>query len=158
MTGRLDPRDVSLLLAGPDRAAQIAELHAQLFDPAWSEASVLQLLDHPAAAAYVALAGTPKAAIGYVMSQIAGDEAEILSIGVVPAHQRRGVGVILLEGLVRALKRAEIRRLFLEVAAGNQSAAALYSRLGFREIGRRKAYYHHADARTEDAVNLALEI
>ncbi len=158
MKPRLEPRDVSLLLAGPDRASQIAELHAQLFDPAWSEPSVRQLLEHPAAATYVALAGVPKTPIGFVMSQIAGDEAEILSIGVVSDEQRRGVAVILVEGLVRALQRMEIRKVFLEVASGNEPAKALYARLGFREIGRRKAYYRFADGRAEDAVNLALEI
>lgn len=158
MTLRFEARDVSLLFAGPERAAQIAELHAQLFAPAWSEQSVRELLEQPAAVSYVALVGQPAAPAGYVMCQIAGDEAEILSVGVALAHQRRGLGVLLLEGMRRVLQRQDIHKLFLEVAASNAAAHGLYGQLGFREIGRRKAYYRHADGRTEDAVNLALEI
>lgn len=154
----IDLRHVSLLLATPDRADDIAQIHAGLFDPAWSKESVLALLEHPASAAYVALVGNPKRAVGFVLSQIAGDEAEILSIGVAADAQRSGVGKTLMEGLVRALRRAEITRLFLDVAADNEAAKALYARLGFSEIGRRKGYYARAGAPAQDAVNLALEI
>jgi ribosomal-protein-alanine N-acetyltransferase len=158
MTPPLDIRHVSLLLATPDRAAEIAAIHQQMFDPAWSEASVQGLLEHPASAAYVALTGNPKRAIGFVMSQIAGDEAEILSIGVAPDVQRSGVGQVMMEGLARALRRAEITRLFLDVADDNSGAKALYAKLGFTEIGRRKGYYQRTGAPAQDAVNLALEI
>lgn len=158
MTQVLDPRHISFLLAGPDRAAEIAALHAKLFDPAWDEAAVLALLDHPAAASYIALTGNPKLTIGFVMSQIAGDEAEILSIGVLPAVQRHGAGRAIMEALVRSLKRAEITRLFLEVAADNEAAKALYAKLGFKEIGRRKGYYQRTGGTPQDAINLALEI
>lgn len=158
MTVPVDLRHVSLLLATPDRAADIAALHARVFDPAWNEASVTSLLEHPASAAYVALVGQPKYAVGFVMSQIAGDEAEILSIGVNPDVQRAGVGRTMMEGLIRSLRRAEITRLFLEVAADNAAAQALYARLGFTEIGRRKAYYQRPGAAAQDAINLALAV
>jgi ribosomal-protein-alanine N-acetyltransferase len=158
MTQQLDPRHVSLLLAGPERAAEIAALHAGLFDPPWSEQSVLQLLDHPASVAYLAVAGHPKQPIGFIMSQIAGDEAEILSLAVTAECQRSGVGKLLVEGLARALKRAEITKLFLDVAADNEAAVGLYAKLGFREIGRRKGYYQRPGAGGQDAINLALEI
>jgi ribosomal-protein-alanine N-acetyltransferase len=92
------------------------------------------------------------------MSQIAGDEAEILSIGVLPAVQRHGAGRAIMEALIRSLKRAEITRLFLDVAADNEAANALYAKLGFKEIGRRKGYYQRTGGPAQDAVNLALEI
>lgn len=158
MTQPLDPRHISFLLAGADRAAEIAALHALLFNPAWSETAVRDLLEHPAAASYIALTGHPKVTIGFVMSQIAGDEAEILSIGVTPILQRNGAGLATMEALIRSLKRAEITRLFLEVAADNAAAQALYGKLGFKEIGRRKGYYVRAGAPAQDAINLALEI
>jgi ribosomal-protein-alanine N-acetyltransferase len=158
MTAKIDPRHISLLLAGPDRAEEIAALHVQLFQPPWDAAAVRALLEHPAAAAYVALIGNPKQTIGFVMSQIAGDEAEILSIAVDPQLQRSGAGRTMMEGLIRALRRAEITRLFLEVAADNEAAKALYAKLGFKEIGRRKGYYERPGAVAQDAINLALEI
>ena len=39
----LDPRNLSLLWASPERVPDIAELHARLFDPAWDAASIGRL-------------------------------------------------------------------------------------------------------------------
>jgi ribosomal-protein-alanine N-acetyltransferase len=43
-------------------------------------------------------------------------------------------------------------RMFLEVAAGNIAARALYDRAGYCECGRRKGYYQRPDATRDDAV------
>ena len=158
MSAPLDPRQVSLLWAGPDRAADIAALHRQLFDAPWDEPAMLRLLEHPASTGFIALAGASREVAGFVLSQIAADEAEILSIGVAPALQRSGLGVLLMQGLVRSLQKAEIKRLFLEVAADNAAAQALYAKLDFKEIGRRKAYYQRLGGASADAVNLAVEL
>lgn len=152
------PRHVSLLWAGPDRASDIAALHAQLFDPPWNAESVVQLLDHPASTSLVALTGQPKEVAGFVVAHLAADEAEILSIGVAPKHQRRGIGRQLVEALIRAVRRADVKRVFLEVASDNAPAAALYRRLGFEETGRRKDYYERKGGVAVDALTLALSI
>lgn len=154
----LDPRYVSLLWAGPERAGEIAGLHARLFDRAWDAASVMATLEHPGSTALVALVGQPKQFAGFILGQIAADEAEILSVGVAPELQRRGLGRRLVEGLVRAVKRAESRRLFLEVAADNEAAYALYRGLGFKQIGSRKGYYDRPGGKKADALNLALAL
>lgn len=151
----IDGKRVSLLWAGPDRASDIAQLHAQLFSPAWDEAGVRALLDHPAATSFVATLGQPTDVVGFVVAQLAADEAEILSVGVSLPFQRLGIGRMLVEGLSRALQRAEVRRLFLEVADDNISALALYSRLGFEPTGRRKAYYVRGGGVAVDAVTMA---
>jgi ribosomal-protein-alanine N-acetyltransferase len=151
----LDGKRVSLLWAGPERAADIARLHGALFDPPWDEASVRRTLDHPAATSFVATLGGPGEVIGFIIGQIAADEAEILSIGVDPARQRHGVGALLLGGLTRAVQRAEVQRLFLEVAADNAAALALYTRCGFAPTGRRKDYYARPGSTAVDAVTMA---
>jgi ribosomal protein S18 acetylase RimI-like enzyme len=43
---------------------------------------------------------------------------------------------------------------FLEVGAANEPARAMYDRLGFSEVGRRKAYYAVAPGKFEDALIL----
>ena len=154
----IDPKLVSLLWAGPDRAADIAALHRRLFDPPWDAQCIGSLLDHPGAAALVALIGTPKVTAGFVLGQIAADEAEILSIGVAPEWQRRRLGRRLVEGLVRAAARAEVKRLVLEVAADNEAAVALYRGLGFKTVGRRNDYYQREGEASVDALTLALAI
>jgi len=151
----IDGKCVSLLWAGPDRAADIAQLHTQLFDAPWDEASVKRALDHPAATSFVATLGQPTDVVGFIIGQLAADEAEILSVGVSAPYQRLGVGRLLVEGLTRALLRADIRRLFLEVADDNVAALGLYGRLGFEPTGRRKGYYGRTGGPAVDAVTMA---
>lgn len=149
---------VSLLWAAPDRGEELAALHAKLFDPPWTQKSIEDMLAHPASTSLIAVTGDPKLIIGFIIGQLAADEAEILSIGVVREWQRFGVGRMLLEGLIRASRRGEAKRLFLEVAEDNEAAAKLYARLGFKEFGRRKAYYRRGDGTAADALTLALAL
>jgi [ribosomal protein S18]-alanine N-acetyltransferase len=154
----LDPRNLSLLWASPDRVDDITALHARLFDPPWDRESIAGLIEHPAAAAFIAQVREPKATAGFVIAQIAADEAEILSVGVAPEWQRRGIARQMIEGLVRAARRAEVKRLFLEVSADNAAAIRLYNGLGFTVVGRRKAYYRRPSGRPVDALVLALAL
>lgn len=159
---RLDPKFVSLVWVGPERAFELAEMHTRLFSPAWNEASMQETLSHPGSTAFLARVRDGADALpepaGFVMGQLAADEAEILSIGVMPKFQRRGVGTLLIEGLARAAKRSEVKRLFLEVAADNQAAFELYRRCGFTAIGMRKGYYNRASGEPQDALALALSL
>jgi ribosomal-protein-alanine N-acetyltransferase len=153
-----DPKLVSLLWAGPEHAGEIAVLHKELFEPAWDEPAIRALLDHPAATALVAMFGNPKMPVGFVLGQLTADEAEILSIGVAKAWQRKGLGRRLVEGLARAATRAEAKSLHLEVADDNTPALVLYHHLGFKEAGRRKDYYTRSGGDHADALRLALKL
>ena len=155
---QLDPKNVSLLWASPDRVTEIAALHARLFKPPWNAAGIAALIEHPAAAALVAQVREPKAMAGFIIAQLSADEAEILSIGVAPEWQRRGLARRMIEGLVRAATRAEAKRIHLEVAEDNAAATALYDNLGFAEVGRRKDYYKTSDTGSVDAIRLALDL
>lgn len=149
-------KHISLLWAAPERAGEVAALHAKLFpSDSWSEASVRTLLEHPASTSLIAVSGSPKTIKGFVIAQLTADEAEILSIGVAPDWQRAGLGTMLIEGLVRASKRGEAKKIFLEVAEDNIAATALYAKFGFKEFGRRKGYYQRS-AGMADALQLLL--
>jgi len=154
MTQKLETKDVSLLWAGPERAAEIAAMHGRLFQPPWQADGIAKLLEHPASTAFVAQIGAPKITVGFAMGQVMSDEAEILTIGVAPELQRRGLGKLLVEGLMRAAKRAECQRMFLEVAADNTAGLELYQRLAFKEARRRKAYYERPGGSAVDAIVL----
>lgn len=160
MTSNVTPfrnvKHISLLWAAPERAAEVSALHGRLFDESWSESSIKSLLEHPASTSLIAVAGDPKTIKGFIIAQLAADEAEIVSIGVAPDWQRAGLGTRLIEGLMRASKKGEASRIFLEVAEDNAAARALYAKLGFEEIGRRKGYYKRASGRSVDALTLAL--
>jgi ribosomal-protein-alanine N-acetyltransferase len=69
----------------------------------------------------------------------------MLTVAVVPERRQQGLG----EGLMAAAaEEARLRgatRLFLEVSTRNPAARGLYQRLGFAQVGRRKAYYANGD-------------
>ena len=158
MTQPIDYRHVSLLWAAPEHAAELARLHGPLFDKPWNEASFDTLLAHPGATAFLARAGSPAQTVGFILGQLAADEAEILTLGVSAEHQRHGIGRRLVEALGRAVQKAEARRLFLEVAADNSAALGLYKSLGFKEVGVRKGYYERPGGPAQDALTLALTL
>ncbi|HML28089.1 MAG TPA: GNAT family N-acetyltransferase [Hyphomicrobium sp.] len=143
-------KHASMLWASPDRAEEIAALHAKLFSPPWDTAAIKGLLEHPAATSLIAVAGgQKKSVIAFVIGQLAADEAEILSIGLATG---------LLEGLSRAARRGGAKRIFLEVAEDNPAGLALYRRLGFSEAGRRKRYYERPGSPAVDALILVLNL
>jgi ribosomal-protein-alanine N-acetyltransferase len=155
----LDVRHVSVLWASIDHAQSLAELHATLFtDAPWDVSAFNGLLSQPASTSLVARIGNPPATIGFIMGRLVADEAEVVSLGVGTPWRRHGIGRRLVEGFARAAKRAEAKRMFLEVAADNVPATVLYSRLAFQEIGRRKAYYQRAAGPPMDALQLALTL
>lgn len=158
MTNAGADRHVSILWAGTEAAEELARLHAPLFSPAWDAASFKTLLDHPGSTAFIARAGEPPATAGFILGRLIADEAEILTLGISESWQRRGIGLRLVEALGRAARKAEARRLYLEVAASNATALRLYQRLGFAEVGRRKGYYERPGNPPEDAINLSLAL
>lgn len=153
-----DPKFISLLWAEEGQAGAIAELHATLFDRSWDEDSVRKMLQHPGSAALLAKVRTTAEekplTTGFILGQIAADEAEILSLGVAQPMQRRGIGRRLVEGLIRAASRAEANKVFLEVAEDNVAALGLYSALEFQEVSRRQGYYQRGHDAAVDAVVL----
>lgn len=153
-----NPTRISLLWAVQGHAEAIAGLHSRLFETAWDEAAITSLLLHPGSIALVATSGHPKDIEGFVLAQIAADEAEILTLGVADDRQRRGFGAKLVDGIKRAAAKAGARAVFLEVAQSNSAAHRLYSRTGFAEAGRRKAYYERAGAPPEDAILMRCEL
>ncbi len=158
MTGDIDYRHVSILWAGPEHAAEVAQLHAGLFEKPWDADGIAQLLRHPGSTSFLARLAKPPHAAGFIMSQLAADEAEILSLGVRKDRQRHSIGRRLVEAMARAARKAEARRLFLEVGQSNAAAIGLYRGLGFQEVGLRRGYYEHAGAPPEDALMLALAL
>lgn len=133
-------------MAHPLRAATIpdapvlAALHAGCFDKAWDAAAFATFLADPASLCLLATDdGAPP--MGFVLARQAADEAEILTLAVAPEHRRRGVGRALMGAAQDALAERGVRRLFLEVGAGNEAATTLYVGLGFTIAGRRAGYY-----------------
>jgi ribosomal-protein-alanine N-acetyltransferase len=126
----------------------VTGINRACFDPHWDRAAIAALLALPGSMGWVALVdGEPR---GYVLARMAGGEAEILSIGVLPESRRQGIGRSL---LAAAIARLGAQPIFLEVSEDNSAALALYSGPGFLPVGRRRGYYRTA-AGAKDAVVL----
>ncbi len=130
-------------------AGALAPLHAESFDRPWTAADLRELAVLPGVTSLAAL-DAEEEALGFVMLRRAADEAEILTLAVAPAARRRGVGRALVEAAVAHAPAA----LFLEVAADNAAARALYAAAGFREAGRRRGYYPRPGGEAQDALVL----
>jgi tRNA threonylcarbamoyl adenosine modification protein YeaZ/ribosomal-protein-alanine acetyltransferase len=144
----------SLRLARAADAEVLSALHGQCFDMAWTPDMLRVACTEPGATTLVA--ENRREACGFIQAQTAAEEAEILTLCVLPMLRRHGLAMLLLGGLIADLKGRGIKKLFLEVAAGNAAALGLYARAGFREIGRRKGYYSKANSSPEDAITMAL--
>ena len=87
------------------------------------------------------IAGHAGDAAGFILVRAAGGEAEILSLGVVPAVRSMGLARTLLEVALEAARARGVTALFLEVAEDNAAARRFYERAAFETVGRRPAYY-----------------
>ena len=90
----------------------------------------------------------------YVVAIDAADEGEILNLAVAEGGRRRGLGRALVQAIVDALAERGVRQVYLEVRESNAPARGLYAAFGFKDVGRRKAYYRRP---VEDAIVLRLD-
>ncbi len=129
--------------------ALLSALHARCFETRWSIDAFADMLE--AATVFAALNETTES-LGYIVLRTAADEAEIISLGVVPAARRSGVATALLKCGVRHVGAGGATSLFLEVAEDNIAARAFYESRQFARIGRRDAYYSRLGAVAVDAI------
>lgn len=125
----------------------LAALHALCFTTPrpWTAAEFAGLMAQP----QVFLICLPE---GLALARMAGPEAELLTLAVHPAAQRRGHGRALLQGwLDEAATRGAIDA-YLEVASDNRGAISLYLAEGFQELGRRRGYFQRPDGTRLDAL------
>ncbi len=134
-------------------AAELARLHAQAFvmPRPWSEAEIADLLT----SSFCFVLEAPG---GFLMGRVVAGEAELLTVAVDPAQQGQGIGSALVARFVAEARARAADTAFLEVAATNAAAQAVYRRAGFVESGRRRGYYHDANGAAVDALVMTLKI
>ena len=78
---------------------------------------------------------------GFVCAKAVAGEWEIENVVVAAGFLRRGIADELVGELIRRAKNEAASAILLEVRESNLPARALYEKRGFRETGRRRAYY-----------------
>jgi len=154
MTGSLRP----LTLADVPR---LLELEHTLFGPgAWTEGMLREELtgnarfyigvDAPVAARteiarpeipVAGIVGADVELVGYAGTWFDGQDAQVMTIGVAPELQGRGLGRLLLAALLEYERERGAERVFLEVRIDNDLAIAMYERAGFERLAVRRGYY-----------------
>jgi ribosomal-protein-alanine N-acetyltransferase len=118
----------------------------------WTEQQYSDLFtatgEPPTRLALVAEAGS-SALSGFLVARHTPPEWELENMVVAPTARRMGIGKQLMDALLFQAQQTSSDAVFLEVRESNMSARRFYEKLGFRENGRRKAYYSHP---TEDGV------
>ncbi|MCI5065670.1 ribosomal protein S18-alanine N-acetyltransferase [bacterium] len=140
------------VLAQKAMVREVAEVEAASFidQPPWQAGDLQALLDEGTAT--VVLVRRAERCIGYALTRTIPPEAELLRIAIHPEFQGKGLGKLLLNELIAALRSelvTPVEDLFLEVASSNDSASRLYRRCGFVEVGKRPGYYAHS---SEDGI------
>lgn len=120
-------------------AAILAILEQQLFpEGAWSASMLQQELSQPDRHYIAVLDGAQ--IVGYSGIWL-GDPAQVMTVGVVETHRRRGFARLMMENLVAVAQRADAARVLLEVRESNAAAQSMYRMLGFNSIATRPHYY-----------------
>lgn len=131
-------------------APLLAALHAQSFDNPWNESAFKKLLMLPTTIGVVCNAG-------FVLCSVVMDEAEILTICVIPEQRKKGIASALLKKIMLLLKGKNVKKIFLDVRASNLNALNLYYRHGFIQVDSRKNYYNTLHGK-ENALILRKEL
>jgi [ribosomal protein S18]-alanine N-acetyltransferase len=120
-------------------APRLAQLHGASFHRGWGEGEFESMLSERNTLVHRLRVG--RKIVGFAVSRMAADEAEILSIAVAASHRGRGLSRNLLLTHLGHLSGRGVRTVFLEVEENNQPARRLYERAGFGVAGRRERYY-----------------
>ena len=138
---------IIIVKAGQNHLPGILEIENASFAAPWSPGGMMAELESSDVRFFVAMDGETVAGFGIL--HCFGDEAEIFNLAVRPDRRSQGIGRMLLGELCRAADSGGVRNIYLEVRESNAAARGLYTKFGFRNIGRRKNYY---DSPREDAL------
>ncbi|URK88755.1 GNAT family N-acetyltransferase [Rhizobium sp. RCAM05350] len=145
---------------------QAAAIHKSRFTQAWSDGELHSLLIQDTVFGFIARQSnaytrpfiTQPLVGGFVLSRVAGGEAEILTIGVDPRFSRLGLGWRLMRAALREAQDQAAETIFLEVDETNTAAVALYRKLGFAKVGERRAYYQDVNGAKTAALVMRLDL
>ena len=119
-------------------APALEQIHRSAFGPhGWSEKVFADQLRLPGTWGLIDACG------GMGLARSVVDEAELLTLAVLPESRRLGIGGKLLALLLKEAKTRGCTAMFLEVSERNHVAQALYGAHGFTQVGKRPRYYEN---------------
>jgi len=131
-------------------APRLAQLHGASFHRGWGDGEFETMIAERNTLVHRLRLG--RKTIGFAVSRMGADEAEILSIAIDARHRGRGLSHNLLLTHLGHLAGRGVRRIFLEVEENNAPARRLYERAGFAVVGRRERYYRQENGEQLNAL------
>ena len=131
----------------------IVEIESSSMSCPWSRDSYKEAMDSDHA--FIMVATESDSCVGFAVFYLTVPESELPDIVVAESHRDKGIGKALLDASLRELTSRGVDTVFLEVRVSNERAKALYEKVGFEEIGRRKYFYSDP---VEDAICMRLEM
>ena len=132
---------------------KISEIENSSFSDPWDKQLFLDVIDSKDK--YLMIAESGKEVEGYVVFEKILDEGHITNLAIAVKYRKKGIAAGLVNYVLDLAKGLGIKEIFLEVRESNEAAKSLYSKFGFKEIGRRKGYYPKAN---EAALVLSLKL
>ncbi|MFY9614004.1 MAG: ribosomal protein S18-alanine N-acetyltransferase [Candidatus Dormiibacterota bacterium] len=123
-----------------DDVPAVQDIEREIFLTPWPRNAYRRELLQNKMASYIVLRDRDEI-IGYAGLWKMHDEAHVTTVGVRRKDQGRGFGMALMLALISRAYTLQSRWMTLEVRASNYGAMALYEKLGFKVIGRRRGYY-----------------
>ena len=96
-----------------------------------------------------------KTVVGFIMTSVTLEMVDVFIVVVSEDYKQRSVGTKLFEALIDYCYKQNIAEIILETRVTNTPAIGLYERVGFQQVGLRKAYY---SSPIEDAIIMKKEI
>jgi ribosomal-protein-alanine N-acetyltransferase len=117
------------------------EIDQACYEPeiAYSRRELRNYLRFPGADCVVATADGKRA--GFIITAHEDEWGYVVTIDVMEAYRRYGVGTKLLSAVEEKLAASGVREMALETATDNASAIAFWQKHGYRTRGVRKGYY-----------------
>ena len=123
-----------------DDLEEVVRIETEAFTSPWKVETFAGLLDSEAVELPVMVSDAGEI-IGYAVLWCVLDQGELANVAISPGWRGRGLGTELIRWLVTRARERGVTKLFLEVRASNERAAAIYEKLGFEEVGVRRGYY-----------------
>ena len=144
---------MKLRFATDEDVDALAEVHSRAFDSSWSAPDIARLMQIMGGFAVIAF-DDAGGITGFILARAMARESEILTLAIAPWARRQGVASALVEAVAAEAAARDAESIFLEVAADNPAALALYERAGFVQVGQRRAYYMRLSSPSMDALVL----
>ncbi len=142
--------DLIIRNVGNAEAEILTAIHTECFPRYWNRQAFTDFFSVDNT--FALLVESAEKPVAMIVYRVAMEDADIITIAVLPGSRRKGIARMLLEKIIADCGRKGVQKIFLEVEDGNSAGLSLYEQAGFRHISRRKLYYQQLDGSLTDAL------